>query len=229
MMMLSRLSDQFSITAFTSMEQIRPNGNDNTYKTSKILKDFPVVAEAEVRSLASLYSVVGRSADALALYFGEDPARCPFEQDPASENPVSEKTGGLSGKPLFVLATNVLIYMCLLIRARIEEDSVQCMSMVESKCRAGIHKELSPGSRSSACFAASGPADCLSFSTTADASELATSSLVKIYLNSRMPRQLNYSFPMLDGIWRSARDLEECERFTPAYLSSSGCCWGSLN
>ncbi|KAI3850609.1 hypothetical protein MKX03_011428 [Papaver bracteatum] len=46
----------------------------------KILKDFLVVAEAEVRSLASLYSGVGRSADALALYFGEDPARCPFEQ-----------------------------------------------------------------------------------------------------------------------------------------------------
>ncbi|KAI3835284.1 hypothetical protein MKW98_020400, partial [Papaver atlanticum] len=45
-----------------------------------VLKDFPVVAEAEVRSLASLYSVVGRSADALALYFGEDSARCPFEQ-----------------------------------------------------------------------------------------------------------------------------------------------------
>ncbi|MCL7047583.1 hypothetical protein MKW94_030899 [Papaver nudicaule] len=46
----------------------------------KILKDFLVIAEAEVRSLASLYSGVGRSADALALYFGEDPARCPFEQ-----------------------------------------------------------------------------------------------------------------------------------------------------
>ncbi|RZC59558.1 hypothetical protein C5167_006864 [Papaver somniferum] len=87
----------------------------------QVLKDFPVVAEAEVRSLASLYSVVGRSADALAPYFGEDPARCPFEQarpDPASENPVSEETGGLSGKLLFVLATNVLSYMCLLTRVQ---------------------------------------------------------------------------------------------------------------
>uniref|UniRef100_A0A0D6QUQ8 FH2 domain-containing protein n=1 Tax=Araucaria cunninghamii TaxID=56994 RepID=A0A0D6QUQ8_ARACU len=46
----------------------------------KILKDFLHVAEADVRSLASLYSEVGRNADALALYFGEDPARCPFEQ-----------------------------------------------------------------------------------------------------------------------------------------------------
>jgi len=33
-----------------------------------------------VRALTSLYSSVGRNADALALYFGEDPARCPFEQ-----------------------------------------------------------------------------------------------------------------------------------------------------
>lgn len=74
------------------------------------MKEFLVVAEAEVRSLTSLYSGVvcfeiaaylcshfnkkqvffgldeflvvmqGRNADALALYFGEDPARCPFEQ-----------------------------------------------------------------------------------------------------------------------------------------------------
>ncbi|KAF5743363.1 putative DNA binding protein [Tripterygium wilfordii] len=44
------------------------------------LKNFLSFAESEVRSLASLYSTVGRNADALALYFGEDPARCPFEQ-----------------------------------------------------------------------------------------------------------------------------------------------------
>ncbi|KAI6681258.1 hypothetical protein NL676_035139 [Syzygium grande] len=44
------------------------------------LKEFLGIAEAEVRLLASLYSSVGRSADALAFYFGEDPARCPFEQ-----------------------------------------------------------------------------------------------------------------------------------------------------
>lgn len=46
----------------------------------KTLKGFLTHAEAEVRSLASLYSNVGRNADALALYFGEDPSRCPFEQ-----------------------------------------------------------------------------------------------------------------------------------------------------
>ncbi|KAL0330214.1 UNVERIFIED_CONTAM: Formin-like protein 18 [Sesamum radiatum] len=46
----------------------------------KILKEFYGSAEEEVKSVASLYSGVGKNADALALYFGEDPARCPFEQ-----------------------------------------------------------------------------------------------------------------------------------------------------
>lgn len=46
----------------------------------KTLKEFTTVAETEVASVTNLYSVVGRNADALALYFGEDPARCPFEQ-----------------------------------------------------------------------------------------------------------------------------------------------------
>ncbi|CAL0325772.1 unnamed protein product [Lupinus luteus] len=46
----------------------------------KSLKGFIDVAESEVASLTNLYSVVGRNADELALYFGEDPARCPFEQ-----------------------------------------------------------------------------------------------------------------------------------------------------
>ncbi|KAL3575193.1 hypothetical protein D5086_023294 [Populus alba] len=46
----------------------------------KTLKEFISVAETEVASVTSFYAVVGRNADALALYFGEDPARCPFEQ-----------------------------------------------------------------------------------------------------------------------------------------------------
>lgn len=46
----------------------------------KALKSFLDAAEAEVRSLISLYAEVGRNADSLAQYFGEDPARCPFEQ-----------------------------------------------------------------------------------------------------------------------------------------------------
>ncbi|CAN1795681.1 Formin-like protein 20, partial [Linum perenne] len=46
----------------------------------KALKNFISSAESEVASVTNLYSVVGRNADALALYFGEDPARYPFEQ-----------------------------------------------------------------------------------------------------------------------------------------------------
>nr|GMC69651.1 formin-like protein 20 [Ipomoea batatas]GMC71993.1 formin-like protein 20 [Ipomoea batatas]GMD07648.1 formin-like protein 20 [Ipomoea batatas] len=46
----------------------------------KTLKEFVGVAETEVSSVTNLYSTAGRNADALALYFGEDPARCPFEQ-----------------------------------------------------------------------------------------------------------------------------------------------------
>ncbi|PON54557.1 Formin, FH2 domain containing protein [Parasponia andersonii] len=46
----------------------------------KTLKEFLRYAEAEVRSLTSLYSAVGRNVDSLILYFGEDLARCSFEQ-----------------------------------------------------------------------------------------------------------------------------------------------------
>ncbi|KAB5553412.1 hypothetical protein DKX38_010723 [Salix brachista] len=52
----------------------------SSFSAHCILKEFLSFAESEVRSLACLYSCVGRNADALALYFGEDPARCPFEQ-----------------------------------------------------------------------------------------------------------------------------------------------------
>lgn len=44
------------------------------------LKEFVGVAESEVTSVMELYGVAGRNADELARYFGEDPARCPFEQ-----------------------------------------------------------------------------------------------------------------------------------------------------
>ncbi|KAL0923684.1 hypothetical protein M5K25_007750 [Dendrobium thyrsiflorum] len=53
--------------------------------SSGALKSFLDTAEADVRSLISLYSEVGRSADSLAQYFGEDPARCPFEQGKLSD------------------------------------------------------------------------------------------------------------------------------------------------
>ncbi|KAF8034782.1 hypothetical protein BT93_C0947 [Corymbia citriodora subsp. variegata] len=64
------------------VQELAASENDGlvSEKFCENLKEFLGSAEAEVRSLASLYSSVGRSADALALYFGEDPARCPFEQ-----------------------------------------------------------------------------------------------------------------------------------------------------
>ncbi|KAJ4826465.1 hypothetical protein Tsubulata_019432 [Turnera subulata] len=64
------------------VQELTASENDGAISENfcKILKEFLVSAEGEVRSLASLYSCVGRNADALALYFGEDPARCPFEQ-----------------------------------------------------------------------------------------------------------------------------------------------------
>ncbi|CAH2069557.1 unnamed protein product [Thlaspi arvense] len=44
------------------------------------VKEFLNYAEAEVRSLASFYSGVGRNVDGLIRYFGEDPAKCHFEK-----------------------------------------------------------------------------------------------------------------------------------------------------
>ncbi|XP_035845948.1 formin-like protein 20 [Helianthus annuus] len=46
----------------------------------KTLKEFISHAEAEVTSATNFYTIVGQSANRLALYFGEDPSRCPFEQ-----------------------------------------------------------------------------------------------------------------------------------------------------
>ncbi|KAJ1265985.1 hypothetical protein BS78_08G116100 [Paspalum vaginatum] len=47
----------------------------------KTLKEFIDCSSADVCSLSAFYSEVGKSADALALYFGEDPAKFPFEQE----------------------------------------------------------------------------------------------------------------------------------------------------
>ncbi|CAM8943384.1 unnamed protein product [Rhodiola kirilowii] len=46
----------------------------------KTLKEFVGSAGTEVASVTELHSAVAGNADALALYFGEDPARYPFEQ-----------------------------------------------------------------------------------------------------------------------------------------------------
>ncbi|KAF9597349.1 hypothetical protein IFM89_017252 [Coptis chinensis] len=63
-------------------QELASSESDGAISTGfqKALKNFLDSAEAEVRSLISLYSEVGRSADSLSQYFGEDPARCPFEQ-----------------------------------------------------------------------------------------------------------------------------------------------------
>ncbi|KAF8074397.1 hypothetical protein N665_1104s0005 [Sinapis alba] len=56
------------------------NDGPISHNFNKILKEFLHYAEAEVRSLASLYTGVGRNVDGLIFYFGEDPTKCPFEQ-----------------------------------------------------------------------------------------------------------------------------------------------------
>ncbi|XP_061990347.1 formin-like protein 18 isoform X1 [Rosa rugosa] len=64
------------------VQELSTSENDGPISKNfrKTLKEFLRSAEAEVRSLALLYSSVGRNVDALILYFGEDPAKCPFEQ-----------------------------------------------------------------------------------------------------------------------------------------------------
>ncbi|XP_059285995.1 formin-like protein 18 isoform X1 [Lycium ferocissimum] len=64
------------------VQELSMSENDGVVSENfrKALKEFLCYAEGEVRSLAQLYSGVGRNVDTLILYFGEDPARCPFEQ-----------------------------------------------------------------------------------------------------------------------------------------------------
>ncbi|CAM8905311.1 unnamed protein product [Rhodiola kirilowii] len=63
-------------------QELAASENDGAVSAdfSERLKEFVGESEAEVAALTTLYSVVGRNADALAQYFGEDPARYPFEQ-----------------------------------------------------------------------------------------------------------------------------------------------------
>ncbi|KAK8637888.1 hypothetical protein V6N13_136344 [Hibiscus sabdariffa] len=64
------------------VQELSSSENDGPVSDNfrKELKEFLCFAEAEVRSLASLYAGVGRHVDALIVYFGEDPAKCSFEQ-----------------------------------------------------------------------------------------------------------------------------------------------------
>lgn len=63
-------------------QELTASENDGAISAGfqKALKGFLDTAEAEVRALISLYTEVGRNADSLSQYFGEDPVRCPFEQ-----------------------------------------------------------------------------------------------------------------------------------------------------
>ncbi|KAL9339538.1 hypothetical protein Peur_068553 [Populus x canadensis] len=90
----------------------------------KTLKEFLCFAEAEVRSLASLYSGVGKNVDALILYFGEDPARCPFEQ----------------------VVSTLFDFVRLFHKAHVEnckQIEIEMKKLAESeKSKIGAHKEL---------------------------------------------------------------------------------------
>ncbi|KAI3688790.1 hypothetical protein L2E82_46617 [Cichorium intybus] len=63
-------------------QELAASANDGPVSEGfhRTLKEFIGQSEAEVTNVTNFYSVVGKNADALALYFGEDPARCPFEQ-----------------------------------------------------------------------------------------------------------------------------------------------------
>nr|KAJ0202857.1 hypothetical protein LSAT_V11C500236600 [Lactuca sativa] len=63
-------------------QELAASANDGPISEGfrKTLKEFIGQVEAEMTSVSDFYSVVCRNADALAIYFGEDPTRCPFEQ-----------------------------------------------------------------------------------------------------------------------------------------------------
>ncbi|KAM0018931.1 putative formin, FH2 domain-containing protein [Helianthus debilis subsp. tardiflorus] len=66
----------------TAKQELDASANDGPVSTGfhLTLNKFISHAEVEVTSVTNFFTVVGKSADGLALYFGEDPARCPFEQ-----------------------------------------------------------------------------------------------------------------------------------------------------
>ncbi|GAB2216231.1 hypothetical protein Droror1_Dr00024001 [Drosera rotundifolia] len=68
---LERVAGEFSLSE---------NDGPISEEFHKKLKVFLCSAETDVKSLALLYSAVGKNADALSIYFGEDLVKCPFEQ-----------------------------------------------------------------------------------------------------------------------------------------------------
>ncbi|PWA81406.1 formin, FH2 domain-containing protein [Artemisia annua] len=73
------------------------NDGPESEKFTNALKEFLSSAEGEARALASLYSLVGKNVDALILYFGEDPARCPYEHE--TENKARKEDSKEISKP----------------------------------------------------------------------------------------------------------------------------------
>uniref|UniRef100_A0A1J3D5Z8 Formin-like protein n=1 Tax=Noccaea caerulescens TaxID=107243 RepID=A0A1J3D5Z8_NOCCA len=63
-------------------EELSSSEEDGSISSNfnEIVKEFLHYAEAEVRSLASFFSEVGRNVDSLIRYFGEDPAKYHFEK-----------------------------------------------------------------------------------------------------------------------------------------------------
>ncbi|KAK6123053.1 hypothetical protein DH2020_043205 [Rehmannia glutinosa] len=64
----------------TVKEELDALENDDPLSELTTLKEFVGTAETEMTSLTNLYSIAGKNADALVVYLGEDPAKCPFEQ-----------------------------------------------------------------------------------------------------------------------------------------------------
>uniref|UniRef100_A0A1J3GQY2 Formin-like protein n=2 Tax=Noccaea caerulescens TaxID=107243 RepID=A0A1J3GQY2_NOCCA len=64
------------------VEELSSSEEDGSISSNfnEIVKEFLHYAEAEVRSLASFFSEVGRNVDSLIRYFGEDPAKYHFEK-----------------------------------------------------------------------------------------------------------------------------------------------------
>ncbi|KAJ8528151.1 hypothetical protein K7X08_021843 [Anisodus acutangulus] len=69
---MEKVVDELSITLVFSLIGVS--------FTFQALKEYLSSAEGEISSLAQLFSGVGEIVDLLIIYFGEDPARCPFEQ-----------------------------------------------------------------------------------------------------------------------------------------------------
>ncbi|KAL7586807.1 hypothetical protein Lser_V15G37978 [Lactuca serriola] len=56
------------------------NDGHGSKKFRKSLKTFLASAEPDMKSMASLFSQVGKRLDGLIIYFGEDPMKCPYEK-----------------------------------------------------------------------------------------------------------------------------------------------------